>query len=67
MPRALVSNVWRKLSKAARKERDPKKFVVLLKQLYDLVNEGGEKRSLSQEARLRRAKRTRVERELEAA
>ena len=39
----------------------------LLKQLYDLENEGEEKRCLSQEARLRRAKRTRVERELEAA
>jgi hypothetical protein len=63
MSRALVTNDWRKLSKAARKERDPKKFVYLLKQLYDVVNE----RSASREANLRRAKRTRVERELEAA
>jgi hypothetical protein len=39
MRRNLVSNDWRRLSKAARKEHDPKKFVCLLKQLYDLVNE----------------------------
>ena len=40
MSRALVANDWRKLSKAARKERDPKKFVHLLKQLYDVVKWG---------------------------
>ena len=67
MPRALVTNDWRKLSKAARKERNPKKFVYLLKQLYDVVNKGEEKRGVSREAKLRRAKRARVERELEAA
>ena len=67
MSRALVTNDWRELSKAARKERDPKKFVYLLKQLYDVVNEGEEKRSASREAKLHRAKKTRVERELEAA
>jgi hypothetical protein len=64
---ALVTNDWRKLSKAARKERDPKKFVYLLKQLYDMVNEGKEKRSAGRETKLRRANRTRVKRELEAA
>jgi hypothetical protein len=67
MPRTLVTNDWRKLSQAARKERDPKKFIYLLKQLYDVVNEGEEKRGISREAKLRRAKRARVERELEAA
>ena len=67
MSRALVTNDWRKLSKAARKERDPKKFVYLLKQLYDALNEPEEKSSASREAELRRAKKTRVERELEAA
>ena len=67
MPRALVTNDWRKLSRAARKERDPKKFVYLLKQLYDVVNEGEEKRSVSREAKFHRTRRTRVEREREAA
>jgi hypothetical protein len=67
MSHALVTNDWRKLSKAARKERDPKKFVYLLKQLYDVVNEGKENRSASREAKLRRANRTRVERERQAA
>jgi hypothetical protein len=66
MPRALVTNDWRKLSKAASKERNPKMFVYLLKQLYDVVNKGEEKRGVSREAKLRRAKRARVERELEA-
>jgi hypothetical protein len=67
MSRALVTNDWRKLSKAARKERDPKKFVNLLKQLYDVVNEGEEKHCISRKAKLRRIKRSRVKRELEAA
>jgi hypothetical protein len=67
MPRALVTNDWRKLSRAARKERDPKKFVYLLKRLYDVVNGGEEKRGISRKAKLRRVKRARVERELEAA
>ena len=39
MPRAPIIDDWRKLSKVARKEHDPKKFVYLLKQLYDVVNE----------------------------
>jgi hypothetical protein len=67
MSRALVTNDWRKLSKAARTERDPKKFVSLLKQLYDVVNEGKGKRGVRRDAKLRRARRARVERELEAA
>jgi len=67
MSRALVTNDWRKLSRAARRERDPKKFVYLLKQLYDVVNEGEEKRGISRKAKPRRLKRARVERELEAA
>jgi hypothetical protein len=67
MSRALVTNDWRELSKAARQERDPKKFVYLLKRLYDVVNEGEEKRSANRETKLHRAKKTRVESELEAA
>jgi hypothetical protein len=67
MPRTLVTNNWRQLSKAARKERNPKKFVYLLKQLYDLVNEGEEKYNVSSGAKLHRIKRARVERQLEAA
>jgi hypothetical protein len=45
--RALVTNDWRQLSKAARQEHDPKKFVYLLKRLYDLLNEGEKERSVS--------------------
>ncbi len=67
MPRVLVTNDWRKLSKAARNERDPKKFVYLLKQLYDVLNQGEEKRSLNREARPRRSKAVRIERKLKAA
>jgi len=75
MPRALVKNVrnvknaendWRKLAKAARQERHPIKFVYLLKQLYDVVNEG-EKLSVSRKARHSRPKRPRVQNELAAA
>lgn len=66
MSRALVTNDWRKLSTAARNERDPKKFVHLLKQLYDVVNDGEEKRRVSPEAKHRRTQGARVERELEA-
>ena len=47
MSRALVTNDWRQLSKAARQEHDPKKFVYLLKRLYDLLNEGEKERSVS--------------------
>jgi hypothetical protein len=54
MPRALVTNGWRKLSKAARKERDPKRFVHLLKQLYQVVNEGEGQRVVSREVKHRR-------------
>jgi len=67
MLRALLTNDWRKLSKAASKKRNPKKFVYLLKQLYDVVNESEEKRGVSRKAKFRRAKRERVKRELEAA
>jgi hypothetical protein len=45
--RALVTNDWRQLSKAARQEHDPKKFVYLLKRLYDLLNEGEKECSVS--------------------
>jgi hypothetical protein len=45
--RALVTNDWRQLSKAARQEHDPKKFVYLLKRLYDLLNEGEKERTVS--------------------
>jgi len=67
MPRAVVTGDWRKLSKAARKERDPDKFVYLLKQLYDLVNEDEGKRGVSREAKLHRQKNTRLKRGLKAA
>lgn len=64
MPRASVTNDWRKLSKAARQEGDPKRFIYLLKQLYDVVNEREEKHS---DAKLRRTDRARQERGLEVA
>ena len=46
MSRAVVTNDWRQLSKAARQEHDPKKFVYLLKRLYDVLNESGKERSV---------------------
>jgi hypothetical protein len=67
MSRVLVTNDWRKLSKAARNERDPQKFVYLLKQLYDVLNKGEGKRSVNREARPRRSKEVRIERKLKAA
>jgi hypothetical protein len=67
MSHAVVTNDWKKLSRAARKERDPKKFFRLLKQLYDVVNEGEGKLDVGREAKPRRANRARVERELDAA
>jgi len=63
MSRTGITNDWRKLSQAARKERDPKKFVHLLKQLYDVVNEGEEERRVSPVAEHRRGKGARHERE----
>jgi hypothetical protein len=39
MPRSPIKRNARVLSEAARDERDPKKFVFLLKQLYDVVND----------------------------
>jgi hypothetical protein len=56
LSRALVTNNWRKLSKAARQEHDPKKFVFLLKQLYDVVNKGEKGRRVSDKANRRLAK-----------
>lgn len=47
---ALVTNDWRKLSRAARRERDPRKFVRLLKRLYDVVNEDVKERKVSRAA-----------------
>ncbi len=67
MSRILVTNDWRKLSKAARNERDPQKFVYLLKQLYDVLNKDEGKRSVNREARPRRSKVVRIERKLKAA
>jgi len=67
MPRTLVTRDWRKLSKAARKERNPIKFIYLLKQLYDVVNEGEERRGVRRKATLRRPIGVRVEHELAAA
>jgi hypothetical protein len=51
MSRAVITDDWRKLAKAARKERNLKKFVHLLKQLYDVVNAGEEKGRLTPEAK----------------
>jgi hypothetical protein len=67
MSRVLVTNDWRKLSKAARNERDPQKFVYLLKQLYDVLNKGEGKQSVNREARPRPTKVVQIERKLEAA
>jgi len=76
MPRALVRNVKnaendrRKLAKAARKERNPIKFVYLLKQLYDVVNESKESKQqprVSGKAKHSRPGRARVQHELAAA
>jgi hypothetical protein len=65
MSRTTITNDWRKLSKAARKESDPKKFVHLLKRLYDVVNAGEEEPRVSPEAGHRKA--VVVEGEVEAA
>ena len=35
-------NRWKQLASAARQERDPRKFMYLVKQLYDLLNYGEE-------------------------
>jgi hypothetical protein len=35
-------NRWKQLASAARQERDPRKFIYLVKQLYDLLNYGEE-------------------------
>jgi hypothetical protein len=55
-PRALLTNDWRPLSKAARQEHDPKKFVHLLKRLYDLLNEGEKERSVTSQVHRRLTK-----------
>jgi hypothetical protein len=59
MSHALVAKDWRKLAQAARKERerDPRKFVYLLKQLFDLVNAGEEKHESKNERHSRRTTR----------
>ncbi len=67
MPRDLVKNDWRRLSKAARRERNPIKFVYLVKQLYDVVNEGDEEHRVSRRAKPRQVKRAPGEHELKAA
>ncbi|MGO9083712.1 MAG: hypothetical protein ACLP6G_14990 [Terriglobales bacterium] len=67
MPPILVTSDWRKLAKAARKERNPIELIYLLKRLYDVVNEGEEKRAVRRKAKLRRPKRARVEHERAAA
>jgi hypothetical protein len=43
MPRAPREGYVRKLSETARKEHDPKKFVHILKQLYNVLNEEEER------------------------
>jgi len=35
-------NRWKQLARAARQERDPSRFMHLVKQLYDLLNYGEE-------------------------
>ena len=69
MSRTPVAKDWRKLARTARKEhwRNPKKFVYLLKQLYDVVNEGKEQRRGKGDREARRTKRVSTGRELKAA
>jgi hypothetical protein len=67
MSRVPVSKDWRKLSQAARQERNPKKFVYLLKQLYDVLNEGEEDRSGENIVDSSSAERVRTDHEHEAA
>jgi hypothetical protein len=55
MSRALVTDDWRKLSEAARKERDRRSLSTSLSG-YGVVNEGHGKRGVSREAKLRRVK-----------
>jgi hypothetical protein len=55
LPSVPVTTDWRKLSKAARQEHEPKKFVFLLKQLYDVVNEGEKERGSKVDRRLAKA------------
>jgi hypothetical protein len=42
MPVTVLRSRWTKLASAARRERDPRKFIYLVKQLYDLLNYGEE-------------------------
>ena len=56
MSSTMVTYDWEQLSESARQERDPKKFVFLLKQLYDVVNEGEKEHSVSRNAKRRLAK-----------
>jgi hypothetical protein len=59
MSPAMVTYDWEQLSEAARQERDPKKFVFLLKQLYDVMNEGEKEHRVSRIAPRRLAKAAR--------
>jgi hypothetical protein len=45
-------NRWRQLASAARRERDPRKFMYLVKQLYDLLNRGEEDSLLGGESQV---------------
>jgi hypothetical protein len=56
MSSAMVTYDWRQLSESARQERDPKKFAILLKQLYDAMNEGEKEHGVSRKAKRRLAK-----------
>jgi hypothetical protein len=48
---APVAKDWRELSKAAREERDPKKFMELIEQLNQALEQVDERRKVSTFAR----------------
>ena len=59
MSRTPTAKDWRKLARTARKERsrNPKTFAYMLKQLYDVVNEGKEQSGSKDDREARRTKR----------
>lgn len=56
MSRRMNTTDWMTLAAAAREEQDPKKFMLLIKQLYDVLNmrecEAGVEREASTRAEL---------------
>jgi hypothetical protein len=53
MSRGMVSMDWVKLSAAARRERDPIRFMQLIKQLYDVLNTREDEKNIAGEAKTR--------------